>query len=172
MEDNKYFGSLLGIVFSSVMILSGCSNYNVNSAHSVGKDKVENISINAKNTSVNVNSRNYDEGVVQYAGNNFNKLFKSRIENGTLYIEKTSEDKAEMEIVLPQDYKNDVNLDIKSTNGNVAFNGTIKVKDISCKVENGDITGDTVEADKADLKTDSNHKVSIKNFDAKEKEIN
>lgn len=124
---------------------------------------IKSIEIDVNNTDISIEAVDYDEGVVQICGRNFEENFKVNKVDNTLYI--TSKDdncnNCKFSIYLPVFYQNNIKFNINSKNGNMTFSGNVNVNEIFCNIINGDVLGDSLIANKIDIKTDKNHTKSF-----------
>lgn len=121
------------------------------------------VEIDVDNTDIYFESVDYDEGVLQIFGENFENNFIINKDSDTLYIKSNDNEHnhCKFYIELPTFYNNDIKFNVKASNGHVFFSGNVNVDEIFCKVVNGDILGDSLIANKIDFKTDDGHSQSL-----------
>ncbi len=124
---------------------------------------IKSIEIDANNTDISIEAVDYDEGVVQVCGRNFEENFVINKIDNTLYIKSKDNNynNCKFSIYLPVFYQNNINFNINSNNGNITFSGNVNVNEMFCNIINGDILGDSLMANKIDIKTDETHNQSF-----------
>lgn len=142
--------------------------------YTYGENQVRIVEVNSKNTNVVFESPDNDEGVIMCGGKYFNENFDVNQEGDHLYINSKAQSDShaeEVTFMLPLYFENKVSFIVKVKDANVDFTRKVNLEDISCEVVNGDITGESLKANKAVLKVDSAHEVLLKEIDAKEEVI-
>lgn len=130
---------------------------------------VKSVEIDVNNTDIYFESVDYDEGVLQIFGENFENNFIINKDGNIIYIKSNDNEcnHCKFTIDLPTFYNNDIKFNIKSSNGNVFFSGKMNVNEIFCQVINGNILGDSLIANKIEFKTDNAHNQSFNELIAK-----
>lgn len=176
LKGGKYMNFIFLILGITSLIFGNFSNTNLENFYcetfytentwesSNHNDKyVKLVEIDVDNTDIYFESVDYDEGVLQIFGENFENNFIINKNGNTLYVKSNNNEcrHCRFDIDLPAFYNNDVKFNIKSSNGNVFFSGKINVGEIFCEVINGNILGDSLIANKIDFKTDPTYSQSF-----------
>lgn len=180
------------LIFSLIAVIAFFYNLNFNSSPSYNgsndlsnffehmsnietvyvKDKLL-LEIDVQNLDIDFESQDYDEDIVMLTL--FGDSYKTKdilvklddgkkvVVNNKQHEKDNSPKKKRLNIILPSHFKNYVDFDIKSENGDVAFNDLVNFYSIKCNVKGGNIYGIKPKCwGEEKMETDKNHSIILK----------